>query len=356
MLAGDINFRGRSTRHRLMSVTAIATPQELLVGTTGVTRGMRWLFQANLVAQIGIVVTGGLVRLTGSGLGCPTWPECVDGSLTPTSAQDESSWHKAIEFGNRLLTFVLAALAIAAIVTAIVWWRRRRAAGRYYPRALLAFAAIPLIGTIVQALLGGVTVLTGLSPYAVAAHFLVSMAIIAGCVVLVVQSALVQPRGATHQEPPVRLPRVIRLLAIALLISSAIVVFLGVIVTGSGPHSGDAGVESRFPIDPRTISWLHADSVWLFLGLIAGILVALYLVPVPLTLRKRAWLLAGVSVAQGAVGYIQYFTGVPWPPVALHMLGACLVWAITVWLLLGVMRVPSYTNGSIATAKKSNAR
>lgn len=344
-------------------MTTVATDKVLAVYPRGVPTGLRRLYKANLVAQIGIVVTGGLVRLTGSGLGCPTWPECVDGSITPTSAQEEDTWQKAIEFGNRLLTFVLAALAIAAIAATIVWWRRRRGAGLRYPRSILFLAALPLLGTIVQALLGGVTVLTGLSPYAVGAHFLVSIAIIAACVVLVVRGGEILPAGASGPVTGAPMPRVIRILSALVLASSAVVVFLGVIVTGSGPHSGDSGVDSRFPIDPRTISWLHADAVWLFLGLLAGMLVALSLVRASTTLQRRAWWLAGVSVAQGAIGYIQYFTGVPWPPVALHMLGACVVWALTVWLFLGIRRPPAaatapepYTNGSIATARNISAK
>jgi heme a synthase len=320
-------------------VTALADPALSTNGARGVGRVVRRIYQANLVAQIGIVVTGGLVRLTGSGLGCPTWPECVDGSLTPTSAQEESIGQKAIEFGNRLLTFVLAVLAIAAIVATIRWWRRQRRLGRLYPRRLFLWAAIPLVGTILQAVLGGVTVLTGLSPYAVGAHFLVSMLIIAGCVVLVVRSHELVPGG--HYRPTLAMPAAVRWLCAALVASSAVVVVLGVIVTGSGPHSGDSGVDSRFPIDPRMISWLHADSVWLFLGLLIGMIVAVGLVRAPRVLQRRVWILTGVSLAQGAIGYVQYFTGVPWPPVALHLLGACLVWAITVWLFLGVRRVPA---------------
>ena len=162
-------------------------------------RWLRGIFIANLVAQIGIVVTGGIVRLTGSGLGCPTWPECAEGSYIPTSRQEES-WHKYVEFGNRLLTFVLAALAVAAIVGALAWWRRQRRDG-VGRGAVLALAAIPLVGTVVQAVRGGITVLTGLNPWAVSAHFLVSMAIIAGCVVLVVRA------GEPGDQPVTRLVR-----------------------------------------------------------------------------------------------------------------------------------------------------
>jgi cytochrome c oxidase assembly protein subunit 15 len=281
---------------------------------------------ANLVAQIGIVVTGGIVRLTGSGLGCPTWPECVDGSIAPTSAQEEPTWHKAIEFGNRLLTFVLAALAIAALVATIVWWRRTRARGETARTPLLLWAAVPLIGTVVQAVLGGITVLTGLSPLAVATHFLVSMAIISGCVVLVVRS---RENGDLPREFIVASP--VRILVRALVVVAAVVVVLGVVVTGSGPHAGDDDVASRFPFDPRTAAWLHADAVWLFLGLLAGVLIATRLIGRPQPLSRRAGILA-------VIAYLQYVLGLPAAIVALHMLGACLTWAGSVWVLLGIRR------------------
>lgn len=301
-------------------------------------RGLRRLFVANLVAQIGIVITGGIVRLTGSGLGCPTWPECVDGSLTPTSAQEESTAQKALEFGNRLLTFVLAALAIAAIVATIVWWRRQRAAGRPGRRPILLLATIPLIGTIAQAILGGITVLTGLSPLAVSAHFLLSMLIIAACVVLVVRAGEPgdQPRIYTVALP-------IRVLTRSLLAVTAIVVILGVIVTGSGPHAGDADVTNRFPFDFATAAWLHADAVWLFLGLLAGIIVIAWLMNWPRPLTRRALLLAGVAIVQGIIGYVQYATGVPEVLVAFHLLGACLTWAGAVWVVLAIRSRGNHT-------------
>lgn len=291
-------------------------------------RWLRGIFIANLVAQIGIVVTGGIVRLTGSGLGCPTWPECAEGSYIPTSRQEES-WHKYVEFGNRLLTFVLAALAIAAVVGAWAWWRRQRRQGVAARGPVLALAAIPLAGTVVQALLGGVTVLTGLNPWAVSAHFLVSMAIIAGCVVLVVRA------GEPGDRPVHTLVRPeVRWLTRALVAVTAVVVVLGVIVTGSGPHSGDAETEARFGVDPRTVSWLHADSVLLFLGLTVGLLVALRVTHAPARAVRAVVILLAVALAQGLVGYAQYFTGLPWVLVALHMLGASLVWALAVYVVL----------------------
>lgn len=291
-------------------------------------RWLRGIFIANLIAQIGIVVTGGIVRLTGSGLGCPTWPECAEGSYVPTSRQAES-WHKYIEFGNRLLTFVLAVLAIAALLGAWAWWRRQRRTGADARGPVLALATIPLLGTVIQALLGGVTVLTGLNPWAVSSHFLVSMAIIAGCVVLVVRS------GEPGDHPVSSLVRPeVRWLTRAMILVTAIVVVLGVIVTGSGPHSGDADTEARFGLDPRTVSWLHADSVLLFLGLAVGLIVALRVTSAPARATRTATLLLGVALAQGLVGYVQYFTGLPWVLVALHMLGASVVWAIAIFVLL----------------------
>ena len=288
------------------------------------------IFRANLIAQIGIVVTGGLVRLTGSGLGCPTWPECVDGSLVPTAKQEEAG-HKIIEFGNRLLTFVLAALAIAAITGALVWARKRRQAGGSSRPSITWFAAIPLIGTFVQAILGGITVLTGLHPAIVAAHFLLSIALIGGCVLLV-------DRAAKPADKPVRsvVRPEVRWLANGLVALSLVVITLGTIVTGSGPNSGDADVTHRFGFDQRVVAWLHADVVLLFVGLTLGMVLILRLTNAPRLANQRSWYLVAAVVTSGAVGYFQLFTGLPWALVATHMLLACLVWVATLRLRLSM--------------------
>ena len=290
------------------------------------TPAVRGIFIANLVAQVGILVTGAVVRLTGSGLGCPTWPECVDGSYVPTSRQPEA-WHKYIEFGNRMLTFVLVALAVAAVVAALYDRRARRQAGLPARRAILLLALIPILGTVAQAVLGGVTVLTGLHPATVSAHFLLSMAIVAGNVALVVRSG---DPGDLPVTPLV--PRAVQSLAWALVAVSGLVVVLGVLVTGSGPHSGDANSENRFVFDPRTISWLHADVVLLFFGLTIGLLVALSVVQAPQRATRRTWLLLIVAVTQGALGYVQYFTGLPGALVAIHVLGSGLVWVAVLFI------------------------
>jgi len=287
---------------------------------SSVTPGVQRIFMANLVAQIGIVVTGGLVRVTSSGLGCPTWPECVEGSLVPTEGQAEA-FHKYIEFGNRLLTFVLGILAIAAIVGALRMRARWRAQGVPPRRAIMLLAAVPLLGTLAQAVLGGITVLTGLNPVSVASHFLLSTAIIAGCVVLVHRAS--EP----GDEPLVRLVRTeIRALSLALVTICAAVVVLGTVVTGAGPHSGDTDVDNRLPVDVRTAAWLHADLVLLFVGLIVAMWLALRLTDGPARARWWSHALMALAVVQGVVGYTQWFTGVPWLLVAVHMLLACLVW------------------------------
>ena len=292
---------------------------------------MRGVFIANLVAQTAIVVTGAIVRVTGSGLGCPTWPECVEGSYTPTAGQPEA-WHKYVEFGNRLLTFALVALAIAAIIAALRDRRARRGAGLPQRNVIVVLAVVPFLGTLAQAVLGGVTVITGLHPATVSAHFLLSMAIIAGTVALVVRS------GDPGDRPLTPLvPRPVTLMAWALVAVSAAVVFLGVLVTGSGPHSGDAESENRFSFDPRTISWLHADLVLLFVGLVIGLLVVLSILRPDGRALRRTWLLLGIAVTQGALGYTQYFTGLPEALVILHVLGACLVW-VTVLFIPAALR------------------
>jgi cytochrome c oxidase assembly protein subunit 15 len=297
----------------------VTTASPVPLPQTRSTRTVRGVYIANLVAQAGIVLTGAVVRVTESGLGCPTWPECVDGSIAPTAEQAQT-WHKYIEFGNRLLTFILLALAIAAIVAGFLDRRRRVRASQAPRSSLLVLSAVPLLGTAMQAILGGITVLTGLHPLTVGAHFLVSMIVIAGVVALVVRS------GDTGDQPITFLsPRPVRVLAWLLVAVSAIVVILGVVVTGTGPHSGDAAAE-RLGLDPRTMSWVHADVVLLFLGLLAGLLVALSIAPSSNSARRRAWLLLAIAVSQGIVGYTQYFTGLPEVLVIVHVLGALGVW------------------------------
>jgi len=290
--------------------------------------GSRWLspiLLANLVAEVAIVVTGGLVRVTGSGLGCPTWPECVDGSITPTIEQAEGI-HKWIEFGNRTLTGVLGLLALATIVA--VW--------RWAPRRAMKVAAVTVfVGVLVQAVLGGITVLLGLHPATVAAHFLVSMGLVAAA------SYLWFARHETGAAPVPLVPPIVTRLAWATTAVGGVVLFLGTLVTGSGPHSGDADEPARLGFDPRTISWLHADVVMLFVGLVVATWLTARLTSKDADRAPgRAWFaVLAVSLAQGVVGYVQYFTNLPEALVIAHMLGATLL-------------VVALTNGILALRRR----
>ena len=269
----------------------------------------RWVASvlvANVVAQVGIVVTGGLVRLTGSGLGCPTWPQCAPGSYTPTVEQAEG-FHKFIEFGNRLLTFVLAVVAVAALYAAIRHLRRRH---------LVVAAALVLVGVVLQAVIGGITVLTGLHPVTVSLHFMVSAALIAAASYL----WFARHEPALPRRPLV--PGVVLTLGWATSAVAVVVLTLGTIVTGSGPHSGDADTPARYGFDPRAASWLHADAVMLFVGLVVGTWVAVRLTAA-VAAAATAWRdVVLVTLAQGVVGYVQYFSGLPEVLVLAHMFGA----------------------------------
>jgi cytochrome c oxidase assembly protein subunit 15 len=273
---------------------------------------------ANAAANGLIVVTGGLVRLTGSGLGCPTWPRCTDESFVATA---ELEAHGAIEFGNRLITFVLTALAIATVVAV---WRSPR-------RDLRTLAVLSFLGIPAQAALGGITVLTELNPWTVAAHFLISMALVAITTTLWLRS-----REPGVGQPLLRRP--LTLLVTGIAVVTAVVLFLGTIVTGSGPHSGDAEAADRMDFDPELVSQLHADVVFLLVGLTVALLVALHATDSPGRLRRAARDLLIVQLAQGVVGYVQYFTDLPILLVLLHMLGAVLITAYTarlVWAVRG---------------------
>lgn len=293
---------------------------------------LRAIFIANLVAQIAIVLTGGLVRLTGSGLGCPTWPECVPGSVLPVPGQAQA-FHKWIEFGNRMLTSVLVFLAIAALLGALQVRKRWRTDGSTPRPGIFALATIPILGTVAQALLGGLTVLTGLHPATVSAHFLLSMAIIAGCVVLVDRSS-----DSEDSNRGTQVAREIRILSAVLLANVSLVLVLGTIVTGTGPHSGDSDTSVRLSFDLRSVAWLHADAVMLFLGLLVGLILALRVTDSPPAARRWAQILLALSLTQGTIGYLQWFNGVPWVLVAIHILLACLVWTCTVFLFLSLSR------------------
>lgn len=275
----------------------------------------KWLvaiLRVLLVFQAGIVLTGGVVRVTGSGLGCPTWPECVEGSYTPVAGQIEgfNSW---IEFGNRLLTFVLV-LACALAILAVLISKRRDL------RLLVLGQFAGIFG---QAILGGITVLMDLHPATVAAHFILSIIVIAGAQSLVTKAKVTYERKKLGKNT-------LHLLARSHVILTFVVIVFGTIVTGSGPHAGDS-TSPRFALDFRTVAWLHADLVIVLFGVSLAYLILSTTPPATKRLLKYFFL---ISLLQGALGYIQYFLKSPENLVALHILGSTLVWisAWKVWL------------------------
>lgn len=264
---------------------------------------LRGLTLANLVANVVIVITGGAVRLTGSGLGCPTWPKCTDESYSSTPALGING---AIEFGNRVLSMVVGMIAIAALLAA---WRtaHRRLAG------------LVLAGVLVQGAVGGLTVRFELNPYFVGPHFLISMTLIA---------VAYQLWRRTHPSTLPAEPR-LRPLAWAVTVASTVVLVVGVIVTGSGPHAGDENAV-RTGLDPEMISQLHVDAVFLLFGLT----IAAWFAARALRASTRpVVVLLAVLLGQGLIGFVQYFTGLPVLLVGAHLLGACLVWLATLSLL-----------------------
>ena len=261
-----------------------------------------------LFLQAALVVTGGAVRLTGSGLGCPTWPECTPGSYTPVPHQAEPQLNVWIEFGNRLLTFVLVIASIAVIIAVLKSKRKD----------LRGLAIGQFLGIFGQGILGGITVLTDLNPIPVAGHLLLSIILIAGAT-----SLYSRRRSAAVFVKPESLTSKISLAHVAI---SFLVIILGTIVTGSGPHAGDAQAK-RFGFDIRTVAWMHADVVIFLLGLTLAFYVAQ---GTSAKTKKTIKTFTVIALAQGAIGYIQYFTGIPEILVAAHLLGATFVW-IAAW-------------------------
>ncbi len=265
-----------------------------------------------LFAQAAIVVTGGAVRLTGSGLGCPTWPECTPGSYTPKPYQVEEQVKVWIEFGNRLLTFVLVIAAIIVVLSVL-------AAGR---KDLRGLALGQILGIVGQGVLGGITVLTGLHPATVGAHFLLSIVLIAGATSLRAQRHA--PSVKIQSEP------LVKKIATAHIITTFIVLVLGTIVTGSGPHAGDA-TAPRFSFDLRTVAWLHADVVIALLGITFGLFVVH---GTSAETKKRLKIFLAIALSQGLIGYVQWFTDLPEILVGFHLAGSTLVWIASwrIWL------------------------
>ena len=270
----------------------------------------RWAW-ASVVANTLIVLTGGLVRLTGSGLGCPTWPRCTDESFVP---HRELGVHGVIEFGNRMFTYVLVAVAVGTLIA--VWrWADSTSATR-------RLAVVLALGIPFQGVIGGITVLTNLNPWIVSLHLLLSMGLIVGSVLLVTQV-----RGASMARGRAKSVALTRVTFAALVV----VVYLGTVVTGSGPHAGDAD-SPRNGLDPQVMSHVHAAGVYVLVGLTLVTLVALR----STASGRVALLLLAVELLQGTIGFVQYFSDLPVALVAAHLVGAAILMAVGTRLVLAV--------------------
>ncbi|AZM93001.1 heme A synthase [Streptomyces sp. W1SF4] len=282
-------------------------------------RTVRRAASAALLMSVAIIVTGGAVRLTGSGLGCDTWPKCTDDSLVVTQAQ---GFHGAIEFGNRMLTYVLCA--------AVGWFILAARAATPWRHSLTRLGWTQFALVMGNAVLGGITVLTGLNPYSVAGHFLLATTLIA------VTTVSWQRTREGDGAPRPRVPGPVRKLSWALVATTLVLIAAGTVVTGSGPHAGDKSEIKRMPFDWAVTAHVHAIAAWLVCALAVAMWLVLRVVDAPADTRARARDLLVVLLAQGAIGYVQFFTKLPEVLVAAHMLGSCLVWISVLRLALGL--------------------
>ncbi|MCF8587964.1 COX15/CtaA family protein [Gordonia liuliyuniae] len=286
---------------------------------------------ADLAANILLVVTGGAVRVTDSGLGCPTWPQCTSGSLTPHAAM---GIHGVIEFGNRMLTWVLVVVAIATFVAAM----RHRPVDRLARRLALGIG----LGVPLQAVVGGITVLTNLNPWIVSFHFLATMLIISLATWLVFHTspARTSPTLAVGAvgELSGAVPVITRITVVASWAVYAVTwatVYLGTVVTGSGPHAGDID-SKRNGLEPTQATQLHVDAVWTLVGITAGLIVITLIAK---TIARRAAVVFGAIILfQGLIGYIQYATELPEWMVVLHMFGSAVLMSGATYLVVSAVR------------------
>ncbi len=286
-------------------------------------RTLRRAALAAVVMSVLIIVTGGAVRLTGSGLGCDTWPKCTDDSLIVTP---EQGYRGAIEFGNRMLTYVLSAAVGWAIVAARSTKPWRRGLTR------LAWAQFWIVMS--NAVIGGITVWMGLNPWTVAGHFLAANSLLTVAVITWHRTG----EGDTAPRP--RVPRPVRKLSWAITLVSALLIVLGTTVTGAGKHAGDSSDVPRMPWDWTNAAHVHAIAAWVVCALAVAMWLVLRVVDAPDDTRARARDLLIVLLAQGGVGYLQYFTGVPELLVAVHMLGSSLMWIAVLRLALSLRERP----------------
>ncbi|MGY4868928.1 COX15/CtaA family protein [Mycolicibacterium elephantis] len=271
-----------------------------------------------ILTQGGISVTGAIVRVTASGLGCPTWPQCFPGSFTPVPVAEVPVVHQVVEFGNRLVTF-LVVLTAAAAVLAVTRARRRR--------EVLIYAWLMPASTVAQAVIGGITVLTGLLWWTVAIHLLASMTMVWLAVLLFVKVG--EPDDGVVVR---RAPKPLRQLTFLSAVTLAAVLVTGTLVTGAGPHAGDKSISRTIPrleVEITTLVHLHSSLLVAYLALLVGLAFGLLAVHAARPVLVRLAVLLVLVCAQGLVGVVQFYAGVPAALVAVHVAGAALCTAAT---------------------------
>ena len=271
-----------------------------------------------ILTQGGIAVTGAIVRVTASGLGCPTWPQCFPGSFTPVAHAEVPRIHQAVEFGNRMITFAVVITAILAVLA--VTRARRRA-------EVLVYAWLMPASTVLQAVIGGITVLTGLLWWTVAIHLLASMAMVWLAVLLYVKIGEPDVSETTYTVVPP-----LRWLTALIATTLAAVLVAGTLVTAAGPHAGDTSPYRTVPrlrIEITTLVHAHSSLLVAYLGLLVGLGFGLLAVRAPRPVLLRLGVLVLLVFAQAAVGTVQFFTGVPAALVAVHVAGAAACTAAT---------------------------
>ncbi|MCF1596273.1 COX15/CtaA family protein [Streptomyces muensis] len=309
---------------RADAVAAVRNPLAFIAARwTPTPRTVQRAALAALVMSVVIVVTGGAVRLTGSGLGCPTWPKCTDDSLTATS---EMGLHGAIEFGNRMLTYVLCAAVGWAIIAA--------RSEKPYRRGLTRLGWAQFWIVMSNAVLGGIVVLVGLNPYTVAAHFVATSALIA------VATVMWQRTREGDAPPRPLVGKAVQQLVWVLVGASVLLILVGTVVTGAGPHAGDSSEVERMPLDWENVTKLHAVLAWIVVTLTFALWFVLKAVDAPKGPLNRTRDLFLILLAQGVIGYVQYFTDLPEILVGLHMFGSAVTWIAVLRVTLALRERP----------------
>jgi heme a synthase len=295
---------------------------------------MRRLALASVIADTAIMSTGAAVRLSSSGLGCPDWPRCSAADIVASKNAGQTLLNTWIEFSNRLLTFPLAIIAGLVFIAA---WRYRP--GGMKRRDVFWLGLAQPVGVVAQAVIGGFLVLSKLNPALVSVHFLVSASIVAAAVTLHV-------RCTEGSGPPVLVVRRdLRLISVALVGVTAVMLAAGTVVTGTGPLAGHADTPRyKFPLEG--VTQLHADIGWLLCGLTVALVLGLRVSGAPPPAMRAGWIVICALLLQGMIGYIQYFNHLPAGLVWVHVTGAVIVW-IAVLRLFFAMRDRETVNSAL---------